>query len=263
MLLFLIPDPIEENPFITHQKNREIHALDNPGYLGNHDGQLKTENESINTPLHHNRDEIMQETLKKSGVSLPLLSRTTSRTTTSHVNLSTQSDRPHVHFTIPPVQPPQSGPMSQNGHHLRSGHGLCTDYPNKYVLPSVTGQICHISHQIQPGSPGPAHVSHQHDSVKNSSTALPGRVIHQSSTTETGHAGTSKKSLHTNNPEKRHHSLPASVPQHPPPDPSLVCRNNFIYKQNGRENPEKPSESSMKPGTFLPPPPYRHRNTVV
>lgn len=202
---------------------------------------------------------MIQETLKKSRVLLPLLSRATSRTTNSHINLSTQTERPHVHFTLPAVQPPQSGPMSQNGHHLLSGHGLCIDRPSKCVLPSVTGQICHISHQIQPGSPGPARISHQHDGVKSNTTALPGHAFHQSSTTQTGHAGTSKKSFRTNNPEKQHHSLPSNIPQHPP-DPSLVCRNTFIYKQNARENS---SESSTKPGTFLPPPPYRHRNTVV
>lgn len=238
-----------------HQKNREIHALDNPGYHGNPDGQLKIEEENIKTPLDHSTDETIQEPVKKSSISvLPLLSRTTSRTTNSHINLSTQTERPHVHFTLAPVQPPKSGPVSQNGHHLHSGHGLCTDHPSKCLLPSVTGQICHIRHQIQPGSPGPACISHQHDGVKSSTSALPGHVVPQSSTTQPGHAGTNKKSFHANN-----YSLPATVPQHPP-DPSLVCRNNFIYKQNGRENP---TEVSIKPGTFLPPPPYRHRNTVV
>lgn len=204
---------------------------------------------------------MIQETKKKSGVSLPLVSRTPVgiRTTNSHVNLSTQTERPHVHFTLPPIQPPQSGPMSQNGHHPHSGHGLRIDHNSKCVLPSVTGQICHISHQIQPGSPGPARLAHLHDGVKSSITALPGHVVHQSSTTPKGHAGPNRKSFHADNPEKRHHGLPASVPQHPP-DPKLVCRNNFTYKQNGQENP---SESNMKPGTFLPPPPYRHRNTVV
>ncbi|XP_060716375.1 receptor tyrosine-protein kinase erbB-4-like isoform X1 [Tachysurus vachellii] len=256
-------DPIEENPFIMHQKNREIHALDNPGYHGNPDGQLKIEEENIKTPVDHNTDEPIQEPVKKSSISvLPLMSRTTSRTTNSHINLSTQTERPHVHFTLPPVHPPKSGPVSQNGHHLHSGHGLCTDPPSKCILPSVTGQICHISHQIQPGSPGPACISHQHDGVKSSTSVLPGHVVLQSSTTQPGHAGTNKKSFHANNPETRHYGLPATVPQHPP-DPSLVCRNNFIYKQNGRENPENPMEVSIKPGTFLPPPPYRHRNTVV
>ncbi|KAM9455172.1 receptor tyrosine-protein kinase erbB-4-like [Clarias gariepinus] len=250
-------EPIEENPFITHQKNREIHALDNPGYHGNSDGQLKTETESIGSPQQHNSNEINQETLKKNLVSLSLLSRTKSRTTNSHGSLTSQTDRPHVHFTLPPVQSPLSGPMSQNGHQLHSGHALSTDYPSKCILASVTGQICH--HQIQPGSPGSAR---KLDGSKSSSGALPGHIIFQSSTIQPSHAGTNKKPFHTNNPEKRHHSLPSSVLQHPP-DPSLVCRNSFIYKQNGRENPENLSESSMKPGSFLPPPPYRHRNTVV
>ncbi|KAF7689754.1 receptor tyrosine-protein kinase erbB-4-like [Silurus meridionalis] len=241
-------DPIEENPFIIHQKNREVHALDNPGYHGNPDGQLKLEDE--NTILGHRKDEMIQETLKKSMVSLPGLTRTTSRTTNIHVK--------NVHFTLPPVQPPHSGPMSQNGHHFHSGH----DHSTMCVLPSVTGQMCHISHQIQPGSPGPARTLHQHDGVKSTTSVLPGHAVHQSGTTQTAHSGTNKKSFPTNNPEKRHQNLPASIPPHPP-DPLLVCRNSFIYKQNGSENPENLPESSLKPGTFLPPPPYRHRNTVV
>lgn len=243
-----------------HQKSREIHALDNPGYHGNPDGQPRTKDENINTPPDHNTDGMIQGTLKKSSLSAStLLSRTTSRTTSSHINLSTQTDRPHVHFTFSAVQPPQCGPMSQNGHHLHSGHGLCTDHPTKCIVPSVTGQICHIGDQIQSGSSGPAGISHQQDGDKSSNSALPGHVVHQSSTTQQDHAGTNKKSLPANNPERWQHSLPASVPQRPP-GPSLVCKNNFIYKQNGHENP---SEGSMKPGTFLPPPPYRHRNTVV
>lgn len=258
-VFFYTSVPIEENPFISDQKNREVHALDNPGYHGNPDGQPKTEDENITTPVDHNTDEMMQETLKKSVISLSLLSRTTSRTANSHLNLSSQTERPHVHFTLPPVQPSQSGPMSQNGHRPHSGHGFRAD---KCMLPSVTGQISHISHHLQIASAGPGLLTHQQDGVKSISAALPGHVVHQSTITSTGHSRTNKRSFHTNNPEKRHHVLPASAPQHPP-DPLLVCRNNFIYKPNDRENQLSPSASSMKPGTFLPPPPYRHRNTVV
>ncbi|TSK17733.1 Receptor tyrosine-protein kinase erbB-4 [Bagarius yarrelli] len=256
-------DSVEENPFIMHQKSREIHALDNPGYHGNSDGQLQIEDENTNIPLDYKTDGMIQETLRKSSISaLSLPSRTTSRTTNSHVNLSTRTEKPHVYFTLPPIQPPQSAPISQNSHHVHSGHGLCTDHSGKCIVPSVTGQVCHINHQIQPGSPGPARIPHQHDSIKTRINALPGHVVHQSSTIHAGHSGKNKKLPFANNPEKRHHSLPVSIPQHPP-DPFLVCRNNFIYKQNGRENPENHSGASMKPGTFLPPPPYRHRNTVV
>ncbi|KAK6482932.1 receptor tyrosine-protein kinase erbB-4-like isoform X1 [Huso huso] len=70
------------------------------------------------------------------------------------------------------------------------------------------------------------------------------------------------------NPEYWHHSLPPKATLHNP-EYLQECNTNFFYKQNGRirpveaENPEYLSEFSLKPGTVLPPPPYRQRNTVV
>ncbi|XP_017574800.1 receptor tyrosine-protein kinase erbB-4 isoform X1 [Pygocentrus nattereri] len=279
-------NPIEENPFVTRRKNREIHALDNPGYHITPDGQPNVEDEYINEPLYHNTGEKSQETLKKNGIPVPMLSLTATNTTNSHALLTTQTGRPHhhsqgahVHFAIPPVQPPQSGPMSQNGHHAHSVKGLSTDHPSKSGHPSATGQICHISHQVQPGYTGPGSLSDQQAQMaksaataKSSITGLPGHVAHQSSMPQASHTGTimvDKTYKNTfDNPEYWHHSLPSKVAQHPQ-DPSLICSNNFLYKQNSRvrsgiaENPEYLSESGMKPGTVLPPPPYRQRNTVV
>ncbi|XP_062383474.1 receptor tyrosine-protein kinase erbB-4-like [Sardina pilchardus] len=82
----------------------------------------------------------------------------------------------------------------------------------------------------------------------------------------------SKKTF--DNPEYWQHSLPQSKSsggqQNPAADPTQVPGNpKFFYKQNGRirpavaENPEYLSEYALKPGTVLPPPPYRQRNTVV
>lgn len=92
---------------------------------------------------------------------------------------------------------------------------------------------------------------------------------------QAGHTGTimlDKKSKKTfDNPEYWQHSLPPkSSSQQNPADPTQVAGNpKFFYKQNGRirpavaENPEYLSEFALKPGTVLPPPPYRQRNTVV
>ncbi|XP_013912637.1 PREDICTED: receptor tyrosine-protein kinase erbB-4-like [Thamnophis sirtalis] len=70
------------------------------------------------------------------------------------------------------------------------------------------------------------------------------------------------------NPGYWNHSLPPrSTLQHP--DYLQEYSTKYFYKQNGRirptvaENPEYLSEFSLKPGMMLPPPPYRHRNTVV
>uniref|UniRef100_A0A6Q2YE88 Receptor protein-tyrosine kinase n=1 Tax=Esox lucius TaxID=8010 RepID=A0A6Q2YE88_ESOLU len=81
------------------------------------------------------------------------------------------------------------------------------------------------------------------------------------------------------NPEYWQHSLPpkslnqaSSVQEGTLPAAQTGSTNaKLFYKQNGRirpavaENPEYLSEfsSNLKPGTVLPPPPYRQRNTVV
>ncbi|XP_069472018.1 receptor tyrosine-protein kinase erbB-4 isoform X2 [Ambystoma mexicanum] len=70
------------------------------------------------------------------------------------------------------------------------------------------------------------------------------------------------------NPEYWNHSLPPRSTLHHP-DYLQEYSTKYFYKQNGRirpivgENPEYLSEFSLKPGMMLPPPPYRHRNTVV
>ncbi|CAB1347098.1 unnamed protein product [Coregonus sp. 'balchen'] len=70
------------------------------------------------------------------------------------------------------------------------------------------------------------------------------------------------------NPEYWQHSLPPKATLHNP-EYLQDCSTRFFYRQNGRirpavaENQEYLTEFALKPGTVLPPPPYRQRNTVV
>uniref|UniRef100_A0A4W4GP80 Receptor protein-tyrosine kinase n=1 Tax=Electrophorus electricus TaxID=8005 RepID=A0A4W4GP80_ELEEL len=76
------------------------------------------------------------------------------------------------------------------------------------------------------------------------------------------------------NPEYWQHSLPLRASQENPQDSTQSCQASLykqkLYKQNGRirsvmaPNPDYLLESeAIRPGTVLPPPPYRQRNTVV
>uniref|UniRef100_A0A8C1VAE4 Receptor protein-tyrosine kinase n=1 Tax=Cyprinus carpio TaxID=7962 RepID=A0A8C1VAE4_CYPCA len=90
---------------------------------------------------------------------------------------------------------------------------------------------------------------------------------------QAGHTGTvmvdrkSKKNF--DYPDYWQHSLPPKVTQPNPQDPTQVCKSKHLYRHSIRshiavaDNPEYLSEFNKRPGTVLPPPPYRHRNTVV
>uniref|UniRef100_A0A8C1W7V4 Receptor protein-tyrosine kinase n=1 Tax=Cyprinus carpio TaxID=7962 RepID=A0A8C1W7V4_CYPCA len=69
-------NPVEENPFVTRRKNKDIHALDNLGYHSTPDGKPSCEDEYINEPLYlntfNNTSGMNQEMLRKNGVSIPL-----------------------------------------------------------------------------------------------------------------------------------------------------------------------------------------------
>ena len=112
-----------------------------------------------------------------------------------------------------------------------------------------------------PGHPGislhPAHATH---------TLHPGHTLHPS---VTGTIMVDKKNKKTfDNPEYWQHSLPPKATLHNP-EYLQDCSTRFFYRQNGRirpavaDNQEYLSEFALKPGTVLPPPPYRQRNTVV
>ncbi|XP_036420708.1 receptor tyrosine-protein kinase erbB-4-like isoform X1 [Colossoma macropomum] len=273
-------NPVEENPFVTRRTNGEIHALDNPGYHSTPDGHPKVDDQYVNEPLYlntfHSKGNMNQ--IKKNGVSAPLQITTATSTTSSHVPLTTQTGRPHhhsqgahVHFAIPPVQPPQSGPMSQNGH-----QAIHTNHPSKSGHHSPSSQIFHVNQQAQSGLADQQ--VHMAKSVITSKSSLPGHPIHSGSISQSGPTGTimvSKKYWKTfDNPEYWQHSLPLKASQDNHQDSSQSFNTSLykqnLFKQNGRvrstivENPEYLSETeSLKPGQVLPPPPYRQRNTVV
>lgn len=222
---------MEENPFVTRRKNGDVHALDNPGYHSAPNGQPKVEDEYVNEPLylntfHSSGGEKGQEFLKKNGVPHAAPPHTTAVTTTTanHPPRSTAQSSGHA------PHPSQSGHVhSQSSHPHLIGHPVLALHPGHTLL--------HQSH-----APHPAH---------------------------TGTILADKKPKKTfDNPEYWHHSLPPKATLHNP-EYLQECNAKFFYKQNGRirpavaENPEYLSEFSLKPGTVLPPPPYRQRNTVV
>ncbi|XP_028972487.2 receptor tyrosine-protein kinase erbB-4 isoform X2 [Esox lucius] len=111
-------------------------------------------------------------------------------------------------------------------------------------------------------------------------TTHPGSMLKQGHGHQTaGKAAGKKLKVTFDNPEYWQHSLPpkslnqaSSVQEGTLPAAQTGSTNaKLFYKQNGRirpavaENPEYLSEfsSNLKPGTVLPPPPYRQRNTVV
>ncbi|XP_049326075.1 receptor tyrosine-protein kinase erbB-4-like [Astyanax mexicanus] len=294
-------NPVEENPFVTRRTNGEIHALDNPGYHSTPDGHPKIDEPYFNEPLYlntfHNKANVNQAALKKNsvgGVSSPLEmgTTTTSTSTSSHVPLTTtqsmrvhhHSQGAHVHFAVPPVQPPQSGLLSQNGHsHAHLAQTIHTKHPGKsqqgHHSPHHSSQICHLNQQLQPSLADQQ--VHLAKSLVSGKSSLPGHPAHSGSVSQPGPTGTimlSKKYWKTfDNPEYWQHSLPlkASSQENPLKDSSQSCNatslyKQTLYKQNGRvrstvvDNPEYLSElEAMKPGQVLPPPPYRQRNTVV
>ncbi|KAL1282773.1 hypothetical protein QQF64_001576, partial [Cirrhinus molitorella] len=265
-------NPVEENPFVTRRKNKDVNALDNPGYHSTPDGKPKCEDEYINEPLYlntfNNTSDINQEMLRKNGVSIPLQVPHITQMGKPHHH----SHGPHVHFAIPPVQLVHPGPMSQNDQHTNSVQSV-HDHNSKSGLPAPASQICLVSHQVQPGHLSKSNRSpqqfHLAKSGKGGTVSLPGHPVQPVQPgTQIGTALVDKMYKNSfDNPEYWQQSLPPRVTPQNSQDSSVICNNKFLYKQNGRiqpavaENPEY--LSGMKPGTVLPPPPYRQRNTVV
>ncbi|XP_073699471.1 receptor tyrosine-protein kinase erbB-4 [Garra rufa] len=282
--------PVEENPFVNQRKNGNITALDNPGYHSTPDRKPKGEDEYINEPLYlntyNNTSGTNQEILRKNGASIPLQLTTAANTASSHVILSTQTGKAHhhgqgthVHFAVPPVQPPQTRSMSQNGQHSQLPHSAESSSSSMSGNPSLLTQISLVSQQIQPclasqsgSSTHPAQVVKSAVTSKSIS-GLPGHLVYPGNVLQMGHSGTvmidRKTKKNFDNPDYWQHSLPPKVTQPNPQDPTQVCKSKHPYRHSIRsriavaDNPEYLSEFSKRPGTVLPPPPYRHRNTVV
>ncbi|XP_047659601.1 receptor tyrosine-protein kinase erbB-4 isoform X1 [Tachysurus fulvidraco] len=273
---------VEENPFVTLRKNVEIQPLDNPAYHSTFEGPPKVDEKYSNEPVYlntfHNKGNINKAILKKNEVSQ---FTTAASTSISHVPLTAQakegrshysSQGAHVHFSIPPVHHPQSEPINHNVHHTHSAHGFHVN-PSKAVS---SNQTCLVNHQVQPGPVEP--LVHMAKSVAASKSGLSGHPIHSGSITQQVHPGmilVDKKYWKTfDNPDYWQHSLPLKVSQGNLHSSSQSCHSSLyrqsLNKQNGcvrstvTKNPEFTSESeAMRPGTSLPPPPYRQRNTVV
>ncbi|XP_051993181.1 receptor tyrosine-protein kinase erbB-4-like [Xyrauchen texanus] len=283
--------PIEENPFVTLQKKGNINALDNPGYHSTPERKPQGEDEYINKPLYlnsYNKNSGMnQEILRKNGASIPRQMTTAANTTNSHVILTTQTGKAHhhgqgthVHFAVPPVQPPPRS-LCQNDQHSQSPLGVEANSSSKSDNPSLLTQISLVSQQIQPclaSQPGCATHPNSTQVAKSSVTIKsisghPGHLVYSGNMFQTGLTGTvmvdRKLKKNFDNPDYWQHSLPHKLTQPIPQDPPKDSKSKHLYRHSIQsriaiaEYPENISEFNKRPRTVLPPPPYRHRNTVV
>ncbi|XP_056610475.1 receptor tyrosine-protein kinase erbB-4-like isoform X1 [Triplophysa dalaica] len=223
-------NPVEENPFVTHRRNGEVHTLER-AYHNASNGQPKVEEEYVNDPLYlntfHNSGEKSHNVLRKNGVPVahPATVAAAANSAASNSQNLAQIVQPAAPGALVTAQPLYQG---QQGISTLSGHTLHSAHPGHTLHPK------HILHPI--------------------------------------HSGTimaDKKPKNTfDNPEYWQHSLPPKGTLHSP-EYLQDCSTRFFYRQNGRirpavaENQEYLTEYALKPGTVLPPPPYRQRNTVV
>ncbi|XP_072541546.1 receptor tyrosine-protein kinase erbB-4-like isoform X2 [Salminus brasiliensis] len=224
-------NPVEENPFVTRRRNGEIHTLD-PAHHSASNGQPKMEDEYVNDPLYlntfHNSGEKSQEVLRKNGIPV-------AHTVAAAAAAAAAAVSPGVSSAQNPTQ-----------HSAPSGH---THLPAQPIYSGQQGIQTLSGHTLHPSHSG-----------------------HPTLTLHPAHTGTimaDKKPKKTfDNPEYWQHSLPPKATLHNP-EYLQDCSTRFFYRQNGRirpavaENQEYLTEYALKPGTVLPPPPYRQRNTVV
>ncbi|KAL2081573.1 hypothetical protein ACEWY4_023426 [Coilia grayii] len=233
-------NPVEENPFVTRRRNGEVHGVEGQGYHSAPNGQPKVEDEYVNDPLYlntfHNSGDKNQDALRKNGIPL------------SHLVAGGAGAGPGAIGNQHPIQA---------GHQQ---HGSQAEHPTRPHLPS------------QPPYPAPPSLTTLSVSGHALHPAHPGHALHPAHTLHPAHSGTimadKKPKKIFDNPEYWQHSLPPKASLHNP-EYLQDCSTRFFYRQNGRirpavaENQEYLSEFALKPGTALPPPPYRQRNTVV
>lgn len=268
----------------------EIQALDNPTYHSTFDGppsvvDEKYNNEPVYLNTFHNKGNISKAILKKNEkekISASLQFTTAANTSISHAPLTAQakegrslysSQGAHVHFSIPPVHHhSQSETVSHNVHHAHPTQGFHVN-PSKSLS---SNQPCLVNHQVQPGPVEPfVHVA---KAVASGKSGLSGHSVQSGSIAQQIHPGmilVDKKYWKTfDSPDYWQHSLPLKASQGNLHSCSQSCHSSLyrqnLNKQNGCvrssviKKPEyTPESEAMRPGTSLPPPPYRQRNTVV
>ncbi|XP_064800495.1 receptor tyrosine-protein kinase erbB-4-like isoform X1 [Oncorhynchus masou masou] len=252
-------NPVEENPFVTRRRNGDTLTLDscNPYQVAPIGPQQagsgpRVDDEYVNEPLYlntfHNpggpgpgEGDYTDYTLKKNGVPgghNPILATLTSQPGTTGVTAGQSG-------TTQPGNPSHSI-QAANAHAVSAQPG--------YAAPPGLGAAGpHPGHILHPGHPShPGYTLHP---------GLTGTIMVDKKTRQ-------DKNKTFDNPEYWQHSLPPKATLHNP-EYLQDCSTRFFYRQNGRirpavaENQEYLTEFALKPGTVLPPPPYRQRNTVV
>uniref|UniRef100_A0A8C7RE97 Receptor protein-tyrosine kinase n=1 Tax=Oncorhynchus mykiss TaxID=8022 RepID=A0A8C7RE97_ONCMY len=244
-------NPVEENPFVTRRRNGDTLTLDscNPYQAGS---GPRVDDEYVNEPLYlntfHNpggpgpgEGDYTDYTLKKNGVPgghNPILATLTSQPGTTGVTAG-QSGTTQAGNPSHSVQTANAHAVSaQPGYAAPPGLGAAGPHPGHILHP---GHPSHPGYTLHPGLTGTIMVDKKTRQDKNKTF---------------------------DNPEYWQHSLPPKATLHNP-EYLQDCSTRFFYRQNGRirpavaENQEYLTEFALKPGTVLPPPPYRQRNTVV
>ncbi|XP_038862198.1 receptor tyrosine-protein kinase erbB-4-like [Salvelinus namaycush] len=252
-------NPVEENPFVTRRRNGDTLTLDtcNPYQVAPIGPQQagsgpRVDDEYVNEPLYlntfHNpggpgpgEGDYTDYTLKKNGVPgghNPILATLTSQPGATGITAG-QSGTTQAGNPSHSVQAANAHAVSaQPGYAAPPGLGAAGPHPGHILHP---GHPSHPGYTLHPGLTGTIMVDKKTRQDKNKTF---------------------------DNPEYWQHSLPPKATLHNP-EYLQDCSTRFFYRQNGRirpavaENQEYLTEFALKPGTVLPPPPYRQRNTVV